>query len=343
MTHLSLTRSKMNIGDDRMKASKLLKFVGVGMVFSSFLFACSHKDSDVKTIGVLQYMEHGALDAAYEGFIAGLAEEGYIEGENIKIDLKNAHGNLTTAQTIANQYVSDDVDMMFAIATQAVQSAYNATKDIPILMTAVTDPVEAGVVKDWNQSGTNVTGTSDLTPVAKQMELITELVPEAKTVGVIYTTSEVNSEVQVKMAEEAASNLGLQVIRVGVTTVNDIPQAVASVIDKVDAMYAPTDNLIASSMPVLWNACLDKKVPIVAGVDTMVIDGGIATEGIDYYQLGYETGLMAAQVLEGKDPSTMPINTLQNTTLIVNQKNAEAIGLSIPDSILKGAEIVGGE
>ncbi len=343
MTHLSLTRSKMNIGDDRMKASKLLKFVGVGMVFSSFLFACSHKDSDVKTIGVLQYMEHGALDAAYEGFIAGLAEEGYIEGENIKIDLKNAHGNLTTAQTIANQYVSDDVDMMFAIATQAVQSAYNATKEIPILMTAVTDPVEAGVVKDWNQSGTNVTGTSDLTPVAKQMELITELVPEAKTVGVIYTTSEVNSEVQVKMAEEAASNLGLQVIRVGVTTVNDIPQAVASVIDKVDAMYAPTDNLIASSMPVLWNACLDKKVPIVAGVDTMVIDGGIATEGIDYYQLGYETGLMAAQVLEGKDPSTMPINTLQNTTLIVNQKNAEAIGLSIPDSILKGAEIVGGE
>ena len=343
MTHLSLTRSKMNIGDDRMKASKLLKFVGVGMVFSSFLFACSHKDSDVKTIGVLQYMEHGALDAAYEGFIAGLAEEGYIEGENIKIDLKNAQGDLTTAQTIANQYVSDDVDMMFAIATQAVQSAYNATKDIPILMTAVTDPVEAGVVKDWNQSGTNVTGTSDLTPVAKQMELITELVPEAKTVGVIYTTSEVNSEVQVKMAEEAASNLGLQVIRVGVTTVNDIPQAVASVIDKVDVMYAPTDNLIASSMPVLWNACLDKKVPIVAGVDTMVIDGGIATEGIDYYQLGYETGLMAAQVLEGKDPSTMPINTLQNTTLIVNQKNAEAIGLSIPDSILKGAEIVGGE
>ena len=333
----------MNIGDDRMKASKLLKFVGVGMVFSSFLFACSHKDSDVKTIGVLQYMEHGALDAAYEGFIAGLAEEGYIEGENIKIDLKNAQGDLTTAQTIANQYVSDDVDMMFAIATQAVQSAYNATKEIPILMTAVTDPVEAGVVKDWNQSGTNVTGTSDLTPVAKQMELITELVPEAKTVGVIYTTSEVNSEVQVKMAEEAASNLGLQVIRVGVTTVNDIPQAVASVIDKVDAMYAPTDNLIASSMPVLWNACLDKKVPIVAGVDTMVIDGGIATEGIDYYQLGYETGLMAAQVLEGKDPSTMPINTLQNTTLIVNQKNAEAIGLSIPDSILKGAEIVGGE
>ena len=333
----------MNIGDDRMKASKLLKFVGVGIVFSSFLFACSHKDSDVKTIGVLQYMEHGALDAAYEGFIAGLAEEGYIEGENIKIDLKNAQGDLTTTQTIANQYVSDDVDMMFAIATQAVQSAYNATKDIPILMTAVTDPVEAGVVKDWNQSGTNVTGTSDLTPVAKQMELITELVPEAKTVGVIYTTSEVNSEVQVKMAEEAASNLGLQVIRVGVTTVNDIPQAVASVIDKVDAMYAPTDNLIASSMPVLWNACLDKKVPIVAGVDTMVIDGGIATEGIDYYQLGYETGLMAAQVLEGKDPSTMPINTLQNTTLIVNQKNAEAIGLSIPDSILKGAEIIGGE
>ena len=326
-----------------MKASKLLKGLGVGMVFSSFLFACSNVDSDVKTIGVLQYMEHGALDASYEGFVAALEAEGYVEGENIKIDLKNAQGNLATAQTIANQYVSDDADMIFSIATQAVQSAYNATKEIPILMTAVTDPVEAGVVKDWKQSETNVTGTSDLTPVAKQMELIKELVPDAKTVGVIYTTSEVNSEVQVNLAEEVAAKLGLEVIRVGVTTVNDIPQAVASVIDKVDVMYAPTDNLIASSMPVLWNACMDKQVPIIAGVDTMVVDGAIATEGIDYYQLGYETGLMAVEVLEGKNPSTMPIHTLEKTTLIINQKNADAIGLSIPDSVLKDAKIVGGE
>lgn len=329
-----------------MKASKVLKGLGVGMIccYCSFLAGCSQKtDSDMKTIGVLQYTEHAALDASYEGFIAALEDEGYVDGDNIHIDFKNAQGQNPTAQTIASQLVNSNVDLVFAIATPAAQAAYNATKDIPIVITAVTDPVESGLTKAWDVSGTNVTGTSDLTPVAKQMELITELVPEAKTVGVIYTTSEVNSEVQVKMAEEAASNLGLQVIRVGVTTVNDIPQAVASVIDKVDAMYAPTDNLIASSMPVLWNACLDKKVPIVAGVDTMVIDGGIATEGIDYYQLGYETGLMAAQVLEGKDPSTMPINTLQNTTLIVNQKNAEAIGLSIPDSILKGAEIIGGE
>lgn len=329
-----------------MKASKVLKGLGVGMIccYCSFLAGCSQKtDSDMKTIGVLQYTEHAALDASYEGFIAALEDEGYVDGDNIHIEFKNAQGQNPTAQTIASQLVNSNVDLVFAIATPAAQAAYNATKDIPIVITAVTDPVESGLTKAWDVSGTNVTGTSDLTPVAKQMELITELVPEAKTVGVIYTTSEVNSEVQVKMAEEAASNLGLQVIRVGVTTVNDIPQAVASVIDKVDAMYAPTDNLIASSMPVLWNACLDKKVPIVAGVDTMVIDGGIATEGIDYYQLGYETGLMAAQVLEGKDPSTMPINTLQNTTLIVNQKNAEAIGLSIPDSILKGAEIVGGE
>ena len=329
-----------------MKASKVLKGLGVGMIccYCSFLAGCSQKtDSDMKTIGVLQYTEHAALDASYEGFIAALEDEGYVDGDNIHIEFKNAQGQNPTAQTIASQLVNSNVDLVFAIATPAAQAAYNATKDIPIVITAVTDPVESGLTKAWDVSGTNVTGTSDLTPVAKQMELITELVPEAKTVGVIYTTSEVNSEVQFKMAEEAASNLGLQVIRVGVTTVNDIPQAVASVIDKVDAMYAPTDNLIASSMPVLWNVCLDKKVPIVAGVDTMVIDGGIATEGIDYYQLGYETGLMAAQVLEGKDPSTIPINTLQNTTLIVNQKNAEAIGLSIPDSILKGAEIIGGE
>lgn len=264
-----------------MKASKVLKGLGVGMIccYCSFLAGCSQKtDSDMKTIGVLQYTEHAALDASYEGFIAALEDEGYVDGDNIHIEFKNAQGQNPTAQTIASQLVNSNVDLVFAIATPAAQAAYNATKDIPIVITAVTDPVESGLTKAWDVSGTNVTGTSDLTPVAKQMELITELVPEAKTVGVIYTTSEVNSEVQVKMAEEAASNLGLQVIRVGVTTVNDIPQAVASVIDKVDAMYAPTDNLIASSMPVLWNACLDKKVPIVAGVDTMVIDGGIATE-----------------------------------------------------------------
>ena len=329
-----------------MKASKVLKGLGVGMIccYCSFLAGCSQKtDSDMKTIGVLQYTEHAALDASYEGFIAALEDEGYVDGDNIHIDFKNAQGQNPTAQTIASQLVNSNVDLVFAIATPAAQAAYNATKDIPIVITAVTDPVESGLTKAWDVSGTNVTGTSDLTPVAKQMELIQELLPEAKTVGILYTTSEVNSEIQVALAEEAAAKLGLDIIKVGITSVNEIPNAIASVVDKVDVIYTPTDNLVSSSMPVVWNACLEKKIPVVTGEEGMAKKGGVATEGIDYFQLGYETGLMAAEVLEGKDPSTMPVKTLENTSLVVNQEHADAIGLNIPDSILERAEIVTSE
>ena len=328
-----------------MKASKLVRCLGVGAAFfSSFLVGCSNQaESDTKTIGVVQYIEHAAMDEAYNGFIAALEDEGYTEGKNIKIDFKNAQGDIPTAQTISKQFASNQVDMIFAIATPAAQSAYNATKDIPILITAVTDPVEVGIAKSWEASGTNVTGTSDLTPVEKQMELIKTIVPDAKNIGVIYTTSEANSEIQVSMAEAAAKELGFTITRVGVSTVNDIPLAVSSIIDKVDVMYTPTDNLVANAMPVLWNACVDKNIPVFTGEEGMTKAGGIATEGIDYYQLGYETGLMAVEVLEGKNPSEMPIKTLQNTTLIVNQENADQIGLVIPDSILQEAEIVTGD
>lgn len=331
--------------DDFMKASKLVRCLGVGAAFfSSFLVGCSNQtEADTKTIGVIQYMEHAAMDEAYNGFISALEDEGYTEGKKIKIDFKNAQGDIPTAQTISKQFVSNQVDMIFAIATPAAQSAYNATKDIPILITAVTDPVEVGIANSWEASGTNVTGTSDLTPVERQMELIKTIVPNAKNIGVIYTTSEANSEIQVSMAEAAAKELGFTITRVGVTSVNDIPLAVSSIIDKVDVMYTPTDNLVANAMPVLWNACVDKKIPVFAGEEGMTKAGGIATEGIDYYQLGYETGLMAVEVLEGKAPSEMPIKTLQNTTLIVNQTNADQIGLVIPDSILQEAEIVTGD
>ena len=283
------------------------------------------------------------MDQAYNGFLAALDDEGYVDGENVKIDFKNAQGDIPTSQTITKQFASNQVDMIFAIATPAAQAAYNATKEIPILITAVTDPVAVGIAKSWDASGTNVTGTSDLTPVAKQMELIRTILPEAKNIGVIYTTSEANSEIQVSMAEAAAKELGFTITRVGVTSVNDIPLAVSSIIDKVDVMYTPTDNLVASAMPVLWNACVDKKVPVFAGEEGMVKSGGIATEGIDYYQLGYETGLMAVEVLEGKNPGDMPIKTLQKTTLILNQKNADKIELIIPESIQQKAEIVEGD
>lgn len=161
--------------------------------------------------------------------------------------------------------MNSKVDLVFAIATPAAQAAYNATKDIPMVITAVTAPVESGLTKAWDMSGTNVKGTSDLTPVAKQMKLIQELLPDAKTVGILYTTNEVNSEIQVGLAEEAAAKLGLDIIKVGITSVNDIPTAIASVVDKVDVIYTPTDHLVSSAMPVVWNTWLEKKISVVTG------------------------------------------------------------------------------
>lgn len=303
----------------------------------STIVGCT-SDNDTYTIGVTQIVEHPALDSSREGFMQALADSGYVEGENIVVDYKNAQGDINTANTIADGFVSDGVDMIFAIATPTAQAAYNATKDIPILITAVTDPVTAGLVQSMDQSGTNVTGTSDMTPIDKQFELLAQLVPEAKKVGIVYNTGESNSEIQVAMAEEEASKLGLEIVKKGVTDVNEVAQALDSFVNDIDVLYVPTDNMIVSAMPLITAKTLEAGVPVIGSEEGQVEQGAMATEGINYYELGYQTGVMAIKVIEGEEPGNIGLETLENTELVINKTSADQLGMTIPEDLAQDAK-----
>lgn len=304
----------------------------------------SEQQTEKKKIGISQIVEHPALDAARKGFIDALESKGFKDGENIEIDYQNAQGDSPTADMIAKNFVSQKKDLILAVATPSAQAAYNATKDIPVIITAVTDPVQSGLVKAWDRSGTNVTGTSDAAPLEKQFELLKKLVPNAKKVGIIYNTSETNSEIQVNAAKEMSSKFNLEIEASGVTTSNDIPPALDSLLSKVDVLYVPTDNLIVSAMPIVSAKCLEKKIPVIGSERGQVDNGALATEGIDYYKLGQQTGLVAIEVLNGKDPKDMSVTTLEDTQLVINETTANKLGIEIPEDLKQRAEMVkGGE
>lgn len=297
---------------------------------------------EVKNIGIIQLVQHDALDSANKGFIDALKEKGYEDGKNIKIEQQNAQGEMTNAQTIAKQFADSKKDLIFAIATPAAQAVYNATKDIPTVFTAVTDPVAAEIAKDWKSSGTNLTGTSDKVPVDKQIELLKQLLPNAKTVGVIYNTSETNSVIQVNELKEAAEKAGLSVKEIGVTNVNEINQNLASALGSIDVLYTPTDNTVASGYALVGKLCVDKNIPIIDAEEAVVDKGGLASIGIDYYKLGKEAGLKAVELLEGKKPSEVEITTLSEMSFTINTDVAKKLNITIPEDIDKNAKKVTG-
>lgn len=284
-------------------------------------------------VGIVQLVEHAALDAAYQGFVDGLAELGYVEGKNITFDYHNAQGEQANANTIASKLVNDRNDLILAIATPAAQAVANATTEIPILITAVTDPADAKLVASNDAPGANVTGTSDLTPVAPQMELLTKLVPNAQKVAMLYNSSEANSELQVKMAKEALAKLGLEGVDYTVSNTNEVQQVVESMIGKVDAIYTPTDNMIASSITTITTIANDNGLPIISGESAHVDAGALATYGLNYYDLGVLTAQMAVKVLEGSNPADMPIQYLEKFDLVVNEETARKLNITIPDGL----------
>ena len=314
------------------------KIVGI-LLIALAVVACGKKE-DVKKIGISQIVEHPALDASRKGFIQALADAGYKDGENVKIDYQNAQGDQAVAQSIAEGFVSDNKDLILAVATPSAQASYNATKDIPILITAVTDPVAAGLAKSLDKSGTNVTGTSDATPIDKQFALIKELLPESKKVGIVYNTSELNSEVQVAQAKEISKKYGLELVVKGVTNINEVAQVLDSLLKEVDVLYTPTDNLIVSATPLVVQKALENNKPLIGCIEDQVNQGALATETIDYYKLGYQTGEVAVKILKGEKPDSIAIKTLEKTDLMINEKTAKALGISISDAILKRAKNV---
>jgi len=326
----------------------LLSSILVGV----FLFsACSNQSGDSSTsqkdkvnIGISQIASHPALDLAREGFIEALNSKGFKEGENLSLEIQNAEGDIPTSQMISQSFISNKKDLIFAIGTPAAQVAFNTTNDIPIIATAVTDAVQAGIVKSKDKSGTNVAGTSDAVPLEKQLKLIQEIVKDVKTIGVLYNTSEVNSEIQVNELKELAKKNNIEVIAKGISSVNDISQSLDSILDDIDVLYTPADNLIASSMAIIANKAIDNKVPIMGAEEAHVKGGALITEGINYKKLGFEAGLMAIEVLEGKDISELSIKTSEDIELVINEDTLKSLSIDIDEEIMSRAKLVkGGE
>ena len=285
-------------------------------------------------IGIIQYAEHVALDSAREGFIDALRDNGYVDGDNISIDKQNAQGDQSNLSTISDRFVSNKVDLILAIATPAAQAIAGKTTEIPILATAITDFEEARLVESNEAPGRNVSGTSDMNPIKEQIDLLVKLAPDAKTIGVIYASAEENSIVQAAIAKEAIEKLGLNYTEVTVTNTNDVQQATLSLVEQCDAIYIPTDNILASAMPPVYGATAATKTPVVCGETGMVKNGGLATLGINYYDLGYQTGEMAIGILKGEaQPADMPVQTPSDYDFAINGTIAEEFGITIPDDL----------
>jgi len=288
-------------------------------------------------LGIIQIAEHPSLDVAREGFLEGLAEEGYIEGEKLVVDYKNAQGDMSALQNIARSLAEGNKDLILAIATDSAIAMANETAEIPILVTAVTDLVAAKLIESNAQPGTNVTGTSDINPVHEQLSLIKEIIPDVKTIGVLYNSSEINSQIQVDIAAETASELGLN-LELGIATnTNEVMQAAQSLVGKVDAYYLPTDNTVISALASVIAVAEENMIPVFSGETDSVQNGALATIGINYHALGRITGLMAARILEGESPKEMAVQTLPGTDIVVNRAAAERMGVEIPAGVISKA------
>ena len=297
-------------------------------------FAKPKKQKVIK-IGAIQLVEHPALDASYKGFVDGLKAAGYEDGKNIKLMYENAQGEQSNCVTIADKFISQRCDIIFAIATPAAQAVANKTETTPILVTAVTDPKTAGLVESNEKPGTNVTGTSDLTPCAAQIQLLKKLLPNTKKVAMLYCSSEENSRFQTNLAKAECDRQGLTYVDATVSNTNEVQQVVQSLVGKVDAIYTPTDNMIASTMATVSLVTTPAKIPVITGEDGMVQGGGLATYGINYYELGKQTAKMAVEVINGKKPRDMPIQYLDKCDFTYNKETAAALGITIPADLLK--------
>lgn len=298
-------------------------------------------EDKVQTVGILQFVSHPALDTITKGVKDALKEAGYQEGKNLKIVFQNGQADQSKLATMSQQLVDKKADVLVGVATPAAQSLANTTKDIPIVLGAVTDPVGAKLVASLDNPGGNVTGVSDQPPVASQIKLGKELLPDAKTVGMLYSSTEVNSKYQVNEASKTAESLGMAVKEYPVASTNEIAQTVQVMSQNVDFIYIPLDNTIANAMQAVVGEANKSKTPIITSVDTMVEQGGLATVGIDQYTLGKKTGQMVVQILKGADPSVTPVYTFKEGVTVLNEKQAEFLGIQIPDNLKKEAQIVG--
>ncbi len=297
-------------------------------------------DGKTYTIGISQFAEHGSLDNCREGFLAGLAEEGIVEGENLTVLFDNAQADTATASTISDNYVSKKVDLICAIATPSAMSAYNSSMgtEIPVIYTAVSDPVGAGLAKEDGSSVGNITGTSDALAVDAQLKMIREILPEAKTIGILYTTSEANSVSTIAQYKEAAGNYGFEIVDSGINTIADVDMAAADLASKVDCITNLTDNTVVSALQTVIAKATDAGIPVFGSEVEQVKAGCVASMGLEYFELGKQTGHMAAKVLKGESKAAdMNYEVITEPSLYVNTAAADKVGLTLADDFVASA------
>ncbi|PNK60055.1 ABC transporter substrate-binding protein [Psychrobacter sp. FDAARGOS_221] len=297
-------------------------------------------DADVKNVAITAIVEHPALDAVRAGVIEELAAEGFKEGENLKINFQSAQGNTATAGQIAKQFVGENPDVIVAIATPSAQSVAAATNTIPLVFSAVTDPVEAKLLNSLDGSGSNVTGASDALPYAPQIDLMKQIIPDLKNVGYVYSPGEVNSTIVLKNLEAQLTPMGIKVHSAPAQKSNDIAMAARSIADKVDVIYSSTDNNVVSAYESLYQVAKESKVPLIASDTDSVERGAIAALGVNYHALGRETGKLVVRILNGEAPGTIPVYTPQELDLYVSKSHASEQGIELPQALIDDAKEV---
>ncbi|MCG6350192.1 ABC transporter substrate-binding protein [Vibrio fluvialis] len=296
--------------------------------------------ANVAKVAVSQIVEHPALDAARQGLLDGLKAKGYEEGKNLEFDFKTAQGNPAIAVQIARQFVGENPDVLVGIATPTAQALVAATKSIPVVFTAVTDPVGAKLVKKMEQPGKNVTGLSDLSPVEQHVELIKELMPNVKSIGVVYNPGEANAVSLMELLKVAAKKNGVQLVEATALKSADVQSATQAIAAKSDIIYALIDNTVASAIEGMIVAANQAKTPVFGAATSYVERGAVASLGFDYYQIGVQTADYVAAILEGADPGTLDVKVAKGSDLVINKTAADKLGMTIPQTVLDRATSV---
>ena len=321
---------------------KLLSIITIMAMVFALLTGCATSaetlSNDKIKIGIIQPVEHPSLNQIREYIIKGLEEQGL--GDKVEITYKDAQGDPSNINTIISQFVGDEMDVIVPIGTGTAQSAAAATKEIPVIFAAASYPVEAGLVKDLNKPEANVTGVSDAIDVKQIFDLAFELTPDVKTFGFIYNSGEVNSVAAIEKAKEYLDENKINYVEATITNSSELLQAAQSLVGKADAIFTPTDNTVASAMPILSSEAAKAGIPVYTGADSMVADGGFATVGVDYNVLGRQVAEMVKKVVDGEAISNIPVETLKEYKKIINTTTAKQIGIEISEELLKEFQVI---
>ena len=332
-----------------LKMKKILTTVLALTVSAAAITGCGTKGSDDKTadgskvykIGVTQIADHPSLDNCREGFIEGLKEQGFVDGENVEIDFQSAKNDTANAGQIAQNFASLGKDLVCGIATPSAQALYTACYDkkIPVIFNAVSDPVAAKLAKSETEAMDGITGISDSLPVEAQLKLIRSVLPDAKKIGILYTTSEANSVSTIETYKKLAPNYGFEIVAKGIGNQSELAQATDIILTEVDCISNLTDNTVVAALSVVLEKANAAKIPVFGSEEEQVGNGCIASAGLDYFKLGIQAGVMAARVLKGEDVSSIPYETMKESSITVNPSVAQQLGISIPQDILDTAAV----